>query len=204
MGIYADWLAPQICDFAMRNGRLAPYRRRVVSGADGRVLEIGIGSGLNLPFYGSKVERVFGLDPSPVLIEKAARAGQRAGARLELLRGSAERIPLDARSIDTIVMTWAGCSIPDIAAALAEMRRVLKPGGRLLFVEHGRSPEMRVARWQDRLDPLWHRVSAGCHMNRKIDDLMDGGGFRIERIETGYMPGPKVLTFLYEGCAAAN
>ncbi|HVY58437.1 MAG TPA: class I SAM-dependent methyltransferase [Xanthobacteraceae bacterium] len=204
MGFYADWLAPRLCDFAMRNARLAPYRRRVVTAAEGRVLEIGIGSGLNLSLYGANVERVFGLDPSPVLIEKAAQAGKRAGARVELLRASAERIPLESRSIDTIVMTWVGCSIPDVETALAEMRRVLKPGGSMLFVEHGRSPEARVARWQDRLDPVWRRISGGCHMNRQIDISLRRSGFRIERLETGYMPGPKLLTFLYEGRAAAN
>jgi ubiquinone/menaquinone biosynthesis C-methylase UbiE len=204
MGFYADWLAPRLCDFAMRNARLAPYRRRVVAAAEGRVLEIGIGSGLNLSLYGANVERVFGLDPSPVLIEKAAQAGKRAGARVELLRASAERIPLESRSIDTIVMTWVGCSIPDVETALAEMRRVLKPGGSMLFVEHGRSPEARVARWQDRLDPVWRRISGGCHMNRQIDISLRRSGFRIERLETGYMPGPKLLTFLYEGRAAAN
>jgi ubiquinone/menaquinone biosynthesis C-methylase UbiE len=118
-----------------------------------------------------------------------------------LLEGSAERIPLADRSMDTIVMTWTGCSIPDVRTALGEMRRVLKPGGRLLFVEHGRAPEAAVARWQDRLDPFWQRLSGGCHLNRKTDDLLSEAGFRIDRLETGYIPGPRIMTFLYEGTA---
>jgi len=120
---------------------------------------------------------------------------------VHLLEGSAECIPLADRSMDTIVLTWTGCSIPEIDTALAEMRRVLKVGGRLLFVEHGRAPEPRVARWQDRLDPFWQRLSGGCHLNRKIDDLLSDAGFRIDRLETGYIPGPRIMTFFYEGAA---
>jgi len=120
---------------------------------------------------------------------------------VQLLEASAERIPLADRSMDTVVLTWTGCSIPDIATALDEMRRVLKPGGRLLFVEHGRAPEPGVARWQDRLDPLWRRIAGGCHLNRKIDDLLVDAGFRIDRVDTGYIPGPRIMSFLYEGAA---
>ena len=120
---------------------------------------------------------------------------------VHLLEGSAERIPLADRSMDTIVMTWTGCSIPKVGTALGEMRRVLKPGGRLLFVEHGRAPEPDVARWQDRLDPFWRRLSGGCHLNRKMDDLISNAGFRIDDLETGYIPGPRIMTFFYEGAA---
>jgi ubiquinone/menaquinone biosynthesis C-methylase UbiE len=123
----------------------------------------------------------------------------RTDVPVRLLEGSAERIPLADRSMDTIVMTWTGCSIPAIGTALVEMRRVLKVGGRLLFVEHGRAPEPGVARWQDRLDPLWLKFSGGCHLNRKIDDLLAEAGFRIDRLETSYIPGPRIMTFLYEG-----
>ena len=120
---------------------------------------------------------------------------------VHLLEGSAEHIPLADHSMDTIVMTWTGCSIPEICAALAEMRRVLRPGGRLLFVEHGRAPEPRVAHWQDRLNPFWQRFSGGCRLNRKIDDLLLDAGFQIDRLVTGYIPGPKIMTFFYEGAA---
>jgi ubiquinone/menaquinone biosynthesis C-methylase UbiE len=202
MGLYADRLLPSIIDLSMRNKRLRPYRERVVGAAEGRVLEIGIGSGLNLPFYAPRVERVFGLDPSPRLLARAEAKARRLPVPVQLLQGSAECIPLEDRSVDTAVMTWSGCSIPDVAGALAEMRRVLKPGGRLLFVEHGRAFEPGVARWQDRLTPVWRRIAGGCHLNRKIDALIAAAGFRVERLETGYMKGPKPMTFMYEGAAS--
>ena len=202
MGFYEEWILPALIDLSMRNKRLRPYRERVAGRAEGRVLDVGVGSGLNLPFYGRQVREVFGLDPSPRLLERARRNMRRADVPVRLLEGSAERIPLADRSMDTIVMTWTGCSIPEVRAALEDMRRVLKVGGRLLFVEHGRAPEPGVARWQNRLDPLWVRFSGGCHLNRKIDDLLSDAGFRIDRLETGYIPGPRIMTFLYEGAAS--
>ena len=201
MGIYADWIIPRLCHLSMQNKRLLPYRQRVAGAAEGRVLEIGIGSGLNLPFYGRNVDCVFGLEPSPALIALAEQASRQSPVPATLLQGSAEQIPLDARSVDSIVMTWVGCSIPEVLAGLQEMRRVLRPGGRVLFVEHGRSPEPGVARWQDRITPLWTRLSGGCHLNRRIDDALKGAGFRIDRLDTGYIRGPKIMTFLYEGSA---
>ena len=202
MGFYEEWILPALIDLSMRNKRLRPYRERVAGAAEGRVLDVGVGSGLNLPFYPRQANEVFGLDPSPRLLERARRNMRHADVPVRLLEGSAERIPLADRSMDTIVMTWTGCSIPEIRAALVDMRRVLKVGGRLLFVEHGRAPEAGVARWQDRLDPLWLKVSGGCHLNRKIDDLLSDAGFRIDRLETGYIPGPRIMTFLYEGAAS--
>jgi ubiquinone/menaquinone biosynthesis C-methylase UbiE len=199
MGFYEDWILPALIDLSMRNKRLRPYRERVAGAAEGRVLDVGVGSGLNLPFYARQAREVFGLDPSPQLLERARRNMPRTDVPVRLLEGSAERIPLADRSMDTIVMTWTGCSIPAIGTALVEMRRVLKVGGRLLFVEHGRAPEPGVARWQDRLDPLWLKFSGGCHLNRKIDDLLAEAGFRIDRLETSYIPGPRIMTFLYEG-----
>jgi ubiquinone/menaquinone biosynthesis C-methylase UbiE len=202
MGFYEEWILPALIDLSMRNKRLRPYRERVAGGAEGRVLDVGVGSGLNLPFYGRQVREVFGLDPSPRLLERARRNMRRADVPVRLLEGSAERIPLADRSMDTVVMTWTGCSIPEVRTALMEMRRVLKVGGRLLFVEHGRAPEPGVARWQDRIDPFWRRFSGGCHLNRKIDDLLSHAGFRVDRLETGYIPGPRIMTFLYEGAAS--
>jgi ubiquinone/menaquinone biosynthesis C-methylase UbiE len=199
MGFYEDWILPALIDLSMRNKRLRPYRERVAGAAEGRVLDVGVGSGLNLPFYARQAREVFGLDPSPQLLERARRNMPRTDVPVRLLEGSAERIPLADRSMDTIVMTWTGCSIPAIGTALVEMRRVLKVDGRLLFVEHGRAPEPGVARWQDRLDPLWLKFSGGCHLNRKIDDLLAEAGFRIDRLETSYIPGPRIMTFLYEG-----
>ena len=201
MGFYQEWIVPALIDLSMRNKRLRPYRERVAGAAEGRVLDVGVGSGLNLPFYARNAQEIFGLDPSPRLLTRAQTNAQHFHNPIHLIEGSAERIPLADRSLDTIVMTWTGCSIPEVCLALDEMRRVLKIGGRLLFVEHGRAPEASVARWQDRLDPFWHRLSGGCHLNRKIDDLLSDAGFRIDRLETGYIPGPRLMTFLYEGAA---
>ncbi|MES1934798.1 hypothetical protein C27AD_00545 [Salinisphaera hydrothermalis C27AD] len=185
----------------MRNRHLVPYRRRVLAGAQGEVLEIGIGSGLNLPFYGPHVRGIHGLEPSPQLVRLAERAAGRSNRPVSLIEGSAEAIPFDDKSLDTIVTTWTLCSIPHADRALAQMRRVLKPGGRLLFVEHGLGPEEAVRKWQHRLTPVWSKVSGGCHLNRPIQALIEHAGFDVARLETGYMKGPKTMAFIYEGDA---
>ncbi len=201
MGFYQDQIVPRLINLAMRHPRLAEYRGRVLSAAAGRVLEIGIGSGLNLPFYGRGVEQVIGLEPSPKLLAMARRAEGAKTRVVEFIEGSAEAIPLERASIDTVVTTWTLCSIPDSARALAEMRRVLEPSGRLLFVEHGRAPEPNVVWWQDRLTPAWKCLAGGCHLNRAIADLIENAGFAFDRLRTGYMPGPRAMTFIYEGSA---
>ena len=201
--LYRDWIVPALVDWSMRSQRLTPFRSRVVSAAEGRVLEIGIGSGLNLPFYTAQVRQIFGLDPSPPLLARARNRVLTTQPLVQFLAGSAEQIPLDTCSVDTVVMTWVGCSIADISRALDEIRRVLRPGGHLLFVEHGRAPQQKIARWQDRLDPLWVRIAGGCHINRSPDVLIRQAGLRLDRLETGYIPGPKITTFLYEGLATA-
>lgn len=201
MSFYDNQVLPRLIHLSMRQRNLATYRRRVIPAAEGRVLEIGVGSGLNLPLYTRRAERVIGLDPSPKLLQKARNATGSTVFPVELIEGSAEAIPLEDRSIDTVVTTWTLCTIPDAPRALGEMRRVLKPGGRLLFVEHGRAPDASVQRWQDRLTPLWKRIGGGCHLNRAIADLIVTAGFRPDRLETGYMKGPKPITFMYEGCA---
>ena len=201
MGFYADVILPQLCNLAMSNRRLVPYRERVIAAAQGRVLEIGIGSGLNLPFYGGAVREVLGLEPAPRLIGMARQAAQAASIPVAFIEGSAEAIPLDPRSVDCVVTTWTLCAIPHAAQALGEMRRVLRPLGQLLFVEHGLSPDARVRRWQDRLTPPWRFIAGGCHLNRPIQTLIESAGFRCDRIETGYMPGPKPMGYIYEGRA---
>jgi ubiquinone/menaquinone biosynthesis C-methylase UbiE len=201
MGFYRDQILPHLINLSMRQQNLAAYRSRVVPAAEGRVLEIGIGSGLNLPFYSRKAAHVVGLDPSPKLLSMARQAARAASGPVELVEASAEAIPLDSKSVDSVVTTWTLCSIPDAPRSLREMRRVLKPGGRLLFVEHGRAADPSVRWWQDFLTPAWKRIGGGCHLNRAIATLIENAGFHLERIETGYMRGPRPLTFMYEGSA---
>ncbi|WEX79002.1 class I SAM-dependent methyltransferase [Sinorhizobium numidicum] len=200
MGFYSDVILPKLCDLSMRNERLHPYRERVIGAAEGRVLEIGVGSGLNLPFYHPAVREILALEPAPSLLAMARRVPH-PGMPVSFIEASAESIPLDDGSVDTVVTTWTLCTIPQATSALAEMRRVLKPEGKLLFVEHGLSPDRGVRWWQNRLTPVWRRISGGCHLNRPIRSMIEGEGFRIDRIETGYMPGPKPMTFMYEGSA---
>jgi ubiquinone/menaquinone biosynthesis C-methylase UbiE len=201
MGFYTDIILPRLCDLAMRNKRLVPFRERVIGAAEGRVLEIGVGSGRNLPFYRPPVQEVLALEPAPRLVIMAQGASRATSMPVSFLHASAEAIPLDDRSVDSVVTTWTLCTIPQAAMALAEMRRVMRPGGKLLFVEHGLAPDEGVRRWQDRLTPAWRCISGGCHLNRPIRSMIEAAGFRIDRIETGYMPGPKPMTFMYEGSA---
>jgi ubiquinone/menaquinone biosynthesis C-methylase UbiE len=201
MGFYDDIVLPKLCHLAMRNQRLIPYRERVIASAEGRVLEIGIGSGLNLPFYSAAVGEILGLEPSPRLIAMAERAASAYPRPVTFIEGPCEAIPLDGSIIDTVVTTWSLCTIQEPAPALDEMRRVLRPGGRLLFVEHGLAPDQGVRKWQNWLTPAWRRLSGGCHLNRPIRTMIEDAGFYLDRLETGYMPGPKFMTFMYEGAA---
>lgn len=203
MGFYQNRVLPRIIDLSMRNRDLVAYRERVLSAAEGRVLEVGIGSGMNLPFYAGRVTQVVGIEPAPRLLEMAREAAKHHRVPVELISASAESIPLPDHQFDTVVTTWTLCSIPVASVALHEMRRVLKPTGRLLFVEHGRAPEENVRRWQDRLTPVWKRLGGGCHLNRPIRELIEGAGFTIEHLRTGYMRGPKPMTYMYEGRAVS-
>lgn len=201
MGFYQDRIVPHLVNLSMRNQRLVPYRERVISATQGRVLEIGVGSGLNLPFYQPGVGEIMGLEPAPRLLAMAQLATAQAPAPVSLIEGSAEAIPLDDGSVDTVVSTWTLCTIPNVAEALLEIRRVLKPNGRLLFVEHGLAPEPGVRKLQDWLTPAWKRLGGGCHLNRPISVLIEDAGFRIERLETGYLAGRNPMAFMYEGVA---
>jgi len=199
MGLYRNRILPRLIDCSMRHSRHAPYRQRVISQAEGRVLEIGAGSGLNLPFYSEGVTEILGLDPHPRLL--ALARGRECRVRWTAVEGSAEALPLDDVSVDTVVSTWTLCSIPGAVHALREARRVLRPGGRLVFVEHGLAPDENVRRWQHRLNPAWRRLAGGCHLNRPIPELVQQAGFKITSLETGYMQGPRPMAFTYEGCA---
>jgi ubiquinone/menaquinone biosynthesis C-methylase UbiE len=204
MGFYRNVVLPRLCDMSMRNAMLRPYRERVIGSAEGTVLEIGAGSGLNLPLYKAGVKEVLALEPDPQLLTMAQRNAKHAARPVTFMKASAESIPLKYRSVDTVVTTRTLCTIPDADRALQEMRRVLKPSGRILFVEHGLAPQEGVNKWQNRLTPAWKCISGGCHLNRPILSLIENAGFKIDEIGTGHAPGPKFLTYLFEGSARTN
>lgn len=199
VGFYDQHILPHLIDLAMRAKEIAPFRERVIAQAEGRVLEVGAGSGLNLPLYTSRATEVIALDPHPKLLSMLRK--QHASTEIRSVRASAEAIPLRASSVDTVVITWTLCSIPDVEKALREMHRVLKTGGKLLFVEHGLAPEAGVQRWQHRLSPLWKRLAGGCHLDRPIGKLIDAAGFALDIMDTRYITGPKPMTYFYEGLA---
>jgi ubiquinone/menaquinone biosynthesis C-methylase UbiE len=200
MGIYSRFVLPRILDRAMKHDDLTELRAAVIPDARGVVLEVGIGSGLNLPFYSAAtVTQIYGIDPSADLLAMAQKKIARLRFPVTLMHQSADRIPLADVSVDTVVVTWSLCSIPNPLSVLQEMRRVLKPDGRLIFVEHGLSPDARVQSWQNRLTPFWRRLAGGCHLNRKMDELIRSAGFSIATLETRYIPGPRPVTFMYVG-----
>ena len=199
MGFYGRHVLPRLIDVAMRSRDAMAERGKLVPRATGAVLEVGVGSGLNLALYGSGVERVYGLDPSPELARMARRRLRQIRFPVGLITGSAEAVPFPNGSLDTVVSTWTLCSIAHPARALAEIRRVLRPGGCFIFIEHGCSPDAGVRAWQHRLTPIWRRLAGGCHLDRPIDALVSGNGFRITEIERGYSRGPRPFTYLYKG-----
>ena len=204
MGFYDDHILPHLIGFACSSKPVMLQRQKVVPRAEGRVLEVGLGAGPNLAFYDpTKVELVFGLEPSEGMRRKAARAVADAPVPVELIGLPGEEIPLDDNAVDTVVLTYTLCSIDRWEAALEQIRRVLKPSGRLLFCEHGLAPDERVARFQARLDPLWGVIAGGCHLNRPIPKLLERAGFAIDDMETLYIPGtPKFAGFNYWGSAS--
>lgn len=201
MGLYSRLVLPRLIDLVMRNEEAARRRARIIPGAVGAVLEVGVGSGLNLPFYTKQVRQLCGIDPSAELLKMARARSLSAPFPVELVQRSAEELPFGDASVDTVVVTWTLCSIPDPARALREMRRVLRPAGRLFFVEHGLSPDARVRAWQDRINPIWKRLAGGCNVNRKIDDLIRSAGFEIGELQTEYLPGPRPMSYTFEGSA---
>jgi ubiquinone/menaquinone biosynthesis C-methylase UbiE len=201
MGLYARHVLPRLIDRALQSSVVAAERAKLVPRASGRVLEVGIGSGLNLPFYRTTVQTLCGLDPSVELWRLAAARRGRTPFPIEFVGASAEQLPVPDASFDTVVTTFTLCTIPDPRAALGEIRRVLNPGGRLLFVEHGRAPDARVRGWQDRLTPVWRRLAGGCHLNRKIDDLIAAAGFSIVELDARYSAFPKLLGYFFAGMA---
>ncbi len=201
--LYERYVLPFFIDFVCGTGYICRQRARVVPRAEGVVLDVGIGSGHNLRLLDPEnVERVYGLDPEHGILERGRSRFKKAPVPVEILKTGAEDIPLDTHSVDTVVLTYTACTIPDVETAFEEMRRVLKPTGRLLFVEHGHSPDPEVARWQDRLNTAWGHVAGGCNLNRDMPALIEQAGFRIDNLETLYLPkSPRWLGYLFIGTA---
>lgn len=202
MGLYERYVLPRLVHYTCSLKPTMRQREKVIPLARGRVLEIGIGSGLNLSFYDpQQVVKVWGLDPSPEMRRMAEQAARHVDLDIEVIDLRDGEIPLDNQSVDTVVMTYTLCTIPDTRPALQQLTRVLKPTGKLIFCEHGAAPDAAVRRWQDLINPVWKRFSGGCHLNRVIPELLEEGGFRIEGMETMYLPGWRPGTFNYWGTA---
>ena len=204
MTFYDERILPHLIDFACSAKPNQKQREKIVPLAQGEVLEIGFGSGLNLPYYRAEnVRKIWALEPSEGMRKKAAPMVEGFGPGVEFIDLPGEQIPLERSSVDTVVVTYSLCTIPDAVTALKGMRRVLRPNGKLLFCEHGIAPDDNVRRWQHRLNPAWRRVAGGCNMNRDIPALLLEGGFEILVDERMYIPGLRVLCYNYWGVAKA-
>lgn len=199
MGLYREQVLPRLTDVVLASDALDRIRARVASRLEGEVLEVGFGSGLNVPHYPSTVERVRAVEPSRVALKLAQKRVAASGIPVEYVDAEGGALSLTDRSVDHVLVTWTLCTIADVSGALAEMRRVLRPGGRLHFVEHGRLPHPRAARWQDVLNPLQRRWAGGCNLNRSIDRLVEAAGFELESLENYYVRAPRLVGYLYEG-----
>jgi ubiquinone/menaquinone biosynthesis C-methylase UbiE len=204
LSLYNRYVLPRLINAAMRTEELTSFRERIIPVARGVVLEVGVGSGLNLPFYTTQVDEVRAVDPSHELVAMARLKTAALPFGVTFYEQPSHPLPFADSSMDTAVMTWSLCSIPDPAAALRELRRVLKPGAELLFVEHGLSPDRGVQTWQNRLTPAWRRLAGGCHLNRDVTELIRAAGFTITDLKTGYTAGPKFATYMYEGRATID
>lgn len=201
MGLYAKYVLPKLIDAACSQPPMAELRSRYVPQAEGNVLEIGIGSGLNLPHYSDRARTVTGLDPHAELTDLARARADAATPEVNVMAISGEEIPAEDDSFDTIVCTWTLCSIPNVYRALREMHRVVQPGGRFFFVEHGLAPDESVRGWQRRIEPLWKVIGGGCHLTREADTLIRDAGFLLPEHEAGYLPGPRWATYMTHGVA---
>ncbi len=202
MSFYENHILPHVINCACGLSAIEKQRAKVVPQAEGRVLEIGMGSGLNLKHYdGKKVSHLWGLEPSEGMRQKAQKNLHESGLNVEWLSLGSESIPLENESADTVVLTYTLCTIEQELAALAQMRRVLKPGGKLIFCEHGEASDESIKKWQTRINPVWRRIAGGCHLNKPIVDLIRSAGFQIETLDQGYIPGPKVAAYNYWGLA---
>ena len=205
MGFYDNYILPKAVHWICNQKPFDYQRKKVVPMASGRVLEIGIGSGLNLPFYDpDKVEHIWGLEPSKKMQDMAQKKIGACQINVTFIGLSGEEIPLEKNDADSIVVTYTLCTISEVLNALNEMRRVLKPGGRLIFSEHGKAPDKNIRKWQNRLNPVWSYFGGGCQLNRDIPNTIKDGGFKIETMDTMYIPGFKPASFNYWGTAVQN
>lgn len=201
MGFYGDQVLPRVMNLIMSDRELGRIRERVAATLSGEVLEVGFGSGLNVPFYPPEVRQVLAVDPAMVGRRLAEKRVAASPVPVEYVGPDAASLPIATESIDHVLVTWTLCTIPDVGRALEEMHRVLRPGGQLHFAEHGRSPDPDVARWQDRLNPVHRRCVGGCHLNRPIDRLVEAAGFEMGNVERFYVKGPRPTSYMFEGTA---
>jgi ubiquinone/menaquinone biosynthesis C-methylase UbiE len=204
VGFWSEQVVPRMTDVLLRNQEVMRHRREAVAGLRGVVLEIGFGSGLNVPVYPPEVERVLAVDPSAVGRALAAERIAASPVAVELVGLDGQDIPVDDASADAALSTFTLCTVPDAARALGEVRRILRPGGRLHFLEHGLCPDPAVARWQHRCNGVQQRIAAGCHLDRPVDRLVADAGFDLVDLRTGFLGGPKAMRpwgYLYEGVA---
>ncbi|MGB2260101.1 MAG: class I SAM-dependent methyltransferase [Porticoccaceae bacterium] len=206
MGFYDKYILPHFLNCACGSKPIVYQREKVVPMAEGLVLEVGIGSGLNIPFYDStKVDKILGLDPSEELNRMALKVAADKGIPVEFILGGAEAIPLPDNHVDTVLVTYTMCTIPEVATANKEILRVLKPQGKMIFCEHGLAPDANISKWQNRIDPYWGKIAGGCHLNRNIPALIAEAGFEIESMEQMYLPStPKFAGYNYWGTAVAG
>jgi ubiquinone/menaquinone biosynthesis C-methylase UbiE len=203
LGFYDKYILPKFLNCACGSKPINYQREKIVPLAEGTVLDIGIGSGLNIPYYDkSKIDYIYGLDPSFELLKLARPVAKKNEIEIEFLECSAEAIPLSNDSIDTVVITYTLCTIPDTKLSNKEIKRVLKPNGKLLFCEHGLAPDINVAKWQKRINPIWNKIAGGCNLNRDIPELIRSSGLKILNMEEMYLPStPKFAGYNYWGVA---
>ena len=203
MSFYDKYILPKVLNCTCASKPIRYQRDKIVPLAEGVVLDVGIGSGLNVPFYNkSKINYLYGLDPSKELLDIAKSIAKENQLEVDFLQCSAESIPLPDKSIDTVLITYTMCTIPDVALSNSEIMRVLKDDGKLLFCEHGLAPDKNIAKWQKRINPLWGKIAGGCNLNRDIPKLISSSGFKISSMEEMYLPStPKFAGYNYWGVA---
>ena len=203
MGFYNKYILPKFLNCACGSKPINFQREKIVPLAEGVVLDIGIGSGLNIPFYNkSKIDYLYGLDPSDELLKIAKTIAKKNEFEIKFLQCGAEAIPLPDNSIDTVLITYTMCTMQDVELSNKEIMRVLKPEGQLLFIEHGLAPDKNVVKWQRRINPIWNKIAGGCNLNRDIPKLITSSGFKILNMEEMYLPStPKFAGYNYWGIA---